>query len=58
MSIIPIIESDTWSSQYKSVKHFYDLQELANIYQTQLLWVFGVTGYGKGEVDHIGGTRT
>ena len=31
-----IMESDNCSSkQYKSVKHFYDLQELTNIYQTQ-----------------------
>ena len=38
------------------MKHFYDLQELANIYQTQVIQVFGVAGHGKGEVHHVGGT--
>ena len=51
-----IIECNNCSSQYKSVKQLYDLQKLTNTYQTQVIWVFGVAGHGKGEVDHVGGT--
>ena len=47
-----IIEIDNCSFHYESVKHFYDLQELANIYQTQVIQVFSVAGHGKEEVDH------
>ena len=32
-----IIESDNCSCHYKSVKHFYDLQQVTNLYQTQVI---------------------
>ena len=50
-----IIESDNCTSQYKSSKHFYDTQNIANKYEKTVFRVFGIAGHGKGEVDHVGG---
>ena len=38
------------------MKHFYLVQQLANIYQAQVIQVFGLAVHGKGEVDHVGRT--
>ena len=47
--------SDNCTSQYKSSKHFYNMQNIANKYEKTVFQVFGNTGHGKGEVDHVGG---
>ena len=50
-----LIQSDNCSSQYKSACHFSHLQKLANSQQKQVLRLWSIAGYGKGEVDHVGG---
>ena len=51
-----VIESDNCTSQYKSVRHFHDLQEISTKYITMLVRVFGIARarHGKGEIDHVG----
>ena len=51
-----VVDSDNCSSQYKSVLHFYHLQELTNNYNIPVVRMYGIPGHGKGEVDHVGGT--
>ena len=36
-------------------KHFNQLQMLPNERGKQVLWVWSITGHGKGEVDYVGG---
>ena len=50
-----IIESDNYTSQYKSRAHFSDMQELADEMELTIIRVFGMTEHGKGEVDHVTG---
>ena len=50
-----VIESDNCTSQYKSAKSCYDMQEQANKYNVNLIRLYGIAGHGKGEVDHVGG---
>ena len=50
-----LIESDNCTSQHKSAKSFYDMQELAKKYNINLIHLNGIAGHGKGEVDHVGG---
>ena len=50
-----IIHSDNCKAQYKSAKHFYGVQCLANQLNRTIIRVFGVANHGKGEVDHVGG---
>lgn len=50
-----IVESDNCSSQYKSAKHFEDLQEICDEIGIPLIRLFSIAGHGKGEVDHVGG---
>ena len=50
-----IIESDNCKSQYKSAQHFFNMQNIANKYMRLLIYLYGVAGHGKGEVDHVGG---
>ena len=51
-----VVDGDNCSSQYKSVLHFYYLQELANNYNIPVVRMYGIPGHGKGEVDRVGGT--
>ena len=50
-----VIESDIYTSQYKSLQHFHDLQEISTKYNRMLVRVFGIAGHDKGEIDHVGG---
>ena len=50
-----LIASDNCTSQYKSVQHFADMQQLANRYDTTVIRSYGIAAHGKGEVDHVGG---
>ena len=50
-----IIESDNFSSQYKSAPHFHHLQDICNKYELKIIHVYSVAGHGKGQVDHVGG---
>ena len=50
-----VIESDNYTSQYKSLQHFHDLQEISTKYNRMLVRVFGIAGHYKGEIDHVGG---
>ena len=50
-----VIESDNCSSQYKSVENFHNLQELSNKFNVTIIYLYGIAGHGKGEVDHVGG---
>ena len=50
-----LIESDNCSSQYKSAEHYHDMQDLCNNANTPLIRVYGISGHGKSEVDHVGG---
>ena len=49
-----IIESDNCSSQYKSAQHFDNIQNIYNKTSVSIIFLFSVTGQGKGEVDHVG----
>ena len=49
------IISDNCASQYKCAAHFWDLQQIANTYNTTLIRFYGIAGHGKGEVDHVSG---
>ena len=49
------IESDNCFSQYKSVENFHNLQELSNKFNVTMIYLYGIAGHGKGEVDHVGG---
>ena len=51
-----VIASDNCTSQYKSAKHFYNLQTISNVLNKRIICIFGVAGHGKGEVDHVAGT--
>ncbi|XP_066925552.1 uncharacterized protein [Clytia hemisphaerica] len=50
-----IIESDNCTAQYKSVTHFWLIQDLAKRLDTTIVRVYGIAEHGKGEVDHVGG---
>ena len=50
-----VIESDNCTGQYKSLQHFYHLQNLANTWNRTIYRIYGIAGHGKGEVDHVGG---
>lgn len=50
-----IIESDNCKAQYKSAEHFFHQQQLSNEYKRQVVRIYGVTGHGKGEIDHVRG---
>ena len=49
-----VIESGNCTWQYKSAQYFHGLQEISTKYNRMLVWVFGITGHGKGEIDHFG----
>ena len=50
---IIIIESDNCAGKYKFSQHFFDVQQIANTYDKTVIRVFGISGHGKGEVDHV-----
>ena len=50
-----VIESDNCSSQYKSMHHFHDFQEICNTINKPVIRIYGIAAHGKGEVDHAGG---
>ena len=50
-----IVKSDNCAKQYKSAENFYDMQDLANKYEVNILRAFGIVVHGKAEVDHVGG---
>ena len=50
-----VIESDNCTAQYKSSEHFQSLIDLSTELDTQIIRVYGISGHGKGEVDHVGG---
>ena len=50
-----IVESDNCSCQYKSAKHFEDLQEICDGIGIPLVRLFSMAGHSKGKVDHVGG---
>ena len=37
------------------MEHFYGVQQLCNMYNTNIIRVFGIPVHGEGEVDHVGG---
>lgn len=45
-----IVESDNCSSQYKSARHFSDMQDLSNRLDKKVIRIYGIAGHGKGEV--------
>ena len=45
-----VIESDNCTAQYKSAKHFNDLQKLSNRLDKNIIRLYGIAGHGKGEV--------
>ena len=49
------LESDNCCAQYKKAAHFKDCQDFANRLRALLLRIYGISGHGKGEVDHVGG---
>ena len=49
------LESDNCCVQYKWAAHFKDCQDLSNGLKVQLIRIYGISGHGKGEVDHVGG---
>ena len=59
LTVLPV--SDTLffrsdnASNFKSSQAFYDVQELANKWNINIVRVFGAAGHGKGEVDSCGG---
>ena len=50
-----LIENDNCFNQYKYAQHFHNLQSISNKFNKNLICVYGVTGHGKREVDHVGG---
>ena len=47
-----IIESDNCTNQFKSVAHFYKLQQVCNDLQKPIVRIWSVAGHGKGEGRH------
>lgn len=54
LGTILIVTSDNFCSQYKSSKHFFDLQKICNEYQISLICFYDVAVYGKNEMDAVG----
>ena len=44
-----VIESDNCTAQYKSGKHFNNLQKLSNRFDKNIICLYGIVGHEKGK---------
>ena len=45
-----VIQSDNFAAQYKSAKHFNDLQKLCNRLDNNIIHLYGIEDHGRGKV--------